>query len=284
MAADRPRPDPISLHPEDLRAYAAWLRRLASSLVGSGALAEDVAQEAWTAAVAHPPARAEAWRSWLRAVLHNCVRGWARADRSRGRRESAAAELAEEALPSSEELLVRHEALAFVAEEVRRLREPYRSTVLLCYAEEVPPSEIARRQGVPPGTVRWRLKQGLDELRRRLGQRYGRDRQAWIVALGLGPAAPAASAPAGVTPAGMKVAALALAIATGLSLALTFSRSAPEENARLAPDEPPASARLADAGPQIGEPGQPWSDKTAPLLVEAQLPDEIAPNDRLTRM
>jgi RNA polymerase sigma factor (sigma-70 family) len=273
----RPHPDPRSLDPKDLRAHTVWLRRLAASLVGSGALAEDVAQEAWTAAVAHPPARAEAWRSWLRAVLHNCVRGWARADRSRGRRESVVAELAEESLPSSEELLVRHEALTFVAEEVRRLKEPYRTTVLLCYAEEVSPSEIARRQGLPAGTVRWRLKQGLDELRRRIEQRYGADRRAWLVALGLGPAARP-------SPVGAPAAGLALGLALGLSLALSFWLSVPDENARLAPEEPERSARLADAGPQLGDPAEPWSAKTAPLLVEAQLPDEVAPNDRLSRM
>lgn len=276
MAAD-PSPHPHLPGPEDLRAHTVWLRRLARQIVGSPALADDVAQEAWTAAVAHPPARAEAWRSWLRTVLYNCVRGRARADCSRDRRESTAAELAETSLPSSEELLVRNEALAFVAEEVRRLREPYRSTVLLCYGEDVPPSEIARRQGSPAGTVRWRLKQGLDQLRRRIEERYG-DRRAFGLVLGLTPPAgpPALAAGAGGAAAGLAV---ALVVVVSLVLSFWVSLPAPELGAPL--EVGPRNARLADAGPQLPEP---WPQGAAPLLVQNRLPDEDLAGERLRRM
>jgi RNA polymerase sigma factor (sigma-70 family) len=279
MGSNR-RPAPLPPRPEDLRAHTTWLRRLAVRLVGSSSLADDVAQETWVAACANPPARAEAWRSWLRTVLHNCVRAWARADRSRGRRDSAAGLLLDDDLPSSEELLVRHEALAFVAEEVRRLKEPYRSTVLLCYAEEVPPTEIARRQGLPAGTVRWRLKQGLDELRRRVEQRYGQDRRAWCVAFGLPPAAAEASPGAGVAKA---AAGLAVGLLLAASLALSWWLVTPGDSAGppLPGDQPPRSARLADAGPPLPEP---WSQAPAPLLVEADIPDDDAPGARLRRM
>ncbi|HEY1587504.1 MAG TPA: hypothetical protein VGH63_17525, partial [Polyangia bacterium] len=37
-------------------------------------------------------------------------------------------------------------------------------------------AEIARRDGVPAGTVRWRLKVALDQLRARLGREVDRDR------------------------------------------------------------------------------------------------------------
>ena len=77
-----------------------------------------------------------------------------------------------------------HEAQRLVAEAVARLDEPYRSTVLLCYAQEIPPRKIARRQAIPAGTVRWRLKRGLERLREDLDQRSGRDRDAWRALLG----------------------------------------------------------------------------------------------------
>jgi RNA polymerase sigma factor (sigma-70 family) len=274
MRAHRTAADPLSLDPVDLRAQTIWLRRLAASLVGPGALADDVAQDTWSTACAQPPAQPAARRSWLRTVLHNRVRAWARADRSRGRREAAAAELAEPALPSSEELLVRHEALTFVAQEVRRLKEPYRSTVLLCYAEDVPPGEIARRQGLPAGTVRWRLKQGLDELRRRLEQRYGRDRRAWMVVLGLTPTGAGPTVAVGTT----------LALLAAASFALSIWLSSPPDHAGqgLAPPPPSPSAKLADAGSPPADPS--WSRPGAPLLVQNRLPDEPAPGRRVERM
>jgi len=41
-----------------------------------------------------------------------------------------------------------------VADEVVRLDEPYRSTIVLRYFEELTSPEIARRLDVPEGTVR----------------------------------------------------------------------------------------------------------------------------------
>src|SRR5205823_1008819 len=62
------------------------------------------------------------------------------------------------------------------------LAEPYRTAVLLRYYEELSAAEIARRTEVPAGTVRWRLKEGLDRLRRQLDERSG-GRRASVVAL-----------------------------------------------------------------------------------------------------
>jgi RNA polymerase sigma factor (sigma-70 family) len=186
MATERPG---IADFPEDLRVHAAWLRRLAVSLVGAGPHSEDAIQETWAAALARPPRQPGALRPWLGTVLRNFVRLRARSDRNRARREDAAGSLAPDLLPSPEELLARHESLSLLAAEVRQLEEPYRSTVLLCYAEDLPPSEIARRQGIPAATVRSRLKRGLAELRKRLEQAEGGDGRSWVVALGL-PAGP----------------------------------------------------------------------------------------------
>jgi hypothetical protein len=55
------------------------------------------------------------------------------------------------------------------AEQHDRRGEPYRSTVLLRYFEELTSAEIARRLGIPEGTVRRRLKEAIDRLRLKLG-------------------------------------------------------------------------------------------------------------------
>jgi RNA polymerase sigma factor (sigma-70 family) len=182
MAVDRPSSGDF---PEDLRVHTAWLRRLAVGLVGAGPQSEDVLQDTWATALTSPPAQREALRPWLGQVLRNFVRLRARGDRNRSRREQIVASLAPASLPSPEELLARHETLSLLAAEVRRLEEPYRSTVLLCYAEDLAPAEIARRQGIPAATVRSRLKRGLTELRRRLQTAEGDEGRAWAVALGL---------------------------------------------------------------------------------------------------
>src|SRR5262245_56965406 len=152
-----------AITPEDLLAHSAWLQRLAARLVDPAA-AEDLVQETWAAAVRANPDRGRPLRPWLAEVLRNFARTRARSA-GRWRARSARVAASEDApLPSPEELLTYHEAQRLVAEAVAELDEPYRSTVLLCFAQEVQPAEIARRQGIPGGTVRWRLKRGLDQL------------------------------------------------------------------------------------------------------------------------
>jgi hypothetical protein len=66
---------------------------------------------------------------------------------------------------------------------VLELREPFRRTVLLRYFKGRSSAEIARAQSVPDGTVRWRLKSAIDQLRARLDQEAGGDRARWHRAL-----------------------------------------------------------------------------------------------------
>ena len=169
-----------------LLAEAAWLGRLARSLVDE-ATADDVVQETYAAALRSPPRPDQPRGPWLATVLRNLVRMGARGQSRRGAREWAVATVAlAEPLPSAEELLAQHQARRLVAAAVEGLDEPFRSTVLLCYAEGLAPSEIARRQSVPAGTVRWRLKRGLDTVREGLDAQHagpGDPRRAWVAIL-----------------------------------------------------------------------------------------------------
>ena len=177
MSAENP-----TIDASELLAHAAWLQRLAARLVESTAAAEDLVQDTFVAALQSPPEADRPARPWLAQVLRNLVKNRARgAGRWAARVPRVAAEGV--ALPTAEDLLTQHEAQRLVAELVSRLEEPYRSTVLLCYGQGLSAAEVATKQAIPAGTVRWRLKRGLDDLRAALDARYGNDRRAWCVAL-----------------------------------------------------------------------------------------------------
>ncbi|HEY0713322.1 MAG TPA: RNA polymerase sigma factor, partial [Polyangia bacterium] len=161
----------MGLLEEDLIAQTTWLRRLAMALVRDRDLAEDLVQDTWVAAFRPRPQIEGSARPWLATVIRNLARSRARQTRRQRLREERVTP--EETLPSSEALALRYEALRVLGELVSGLPEPYRSTVLLCYGEGISPSEIARRTDVPPGTVRRRLKEGLDRIRAKLQDKQG---------------------------------------------------------------------------------------------------------------
>ncbi len=156
----------------ELLSHADWLRRLATHLVGDEG--EDAVQDTWMAALRSPPAGdASQARPWLAEVLRNFVRRRWRSASARQAREQAAAPPLEAAAASPEDLLGRAQLQQTMAGLVLALDEPFRSTVLLRYYEGNSAAEIARALGVPAGTVRWRLKEGIDRLRRRLDAVHG---------------------------------------------------------------------------------------------------------------
>jgi RNA polymerase sigma-70 factor (ECF subfamily) len=162
----------------ELAKHGASLRRLARRLA-EPELAEDLVQETYVAALEQGGA-ARAPDRWLRGVLRNRAK---MARRSEGRRR---AREAQEVAPSGEldpeTLSTRAEAYRIVLERVEALDEPFRSTIFLHFFDGLSLAEIARRGDTPAGTVRWRLKTGLDRLRTELDQQYGQ-RELWCLAL-----------------------------------------------------------------------------------------------------
>ena len=156
---------------DDLLAHAGWTRALAVRLLGDPDEADDVLQETWLNALKLPPERRRALRPWLATVVRNLVRSRARSQaRARQRARQATAE---RTVPSSEELLSQLQTERLIAAMVLELPEPYRHTIILRYHHGQSSAEIARAEQIPDGTVRWRLKYGLDELRRRFDERAG---------------------------------------------------------------------------------------------------------------
>jgi RNA polymerase sigma factor (sigma-70 family) len=173
------------LAPEELLAHLEWMRHLARALVGGGDgdEARDLAQEGMAAALARPPTAERPVRPWLAGVLRNLARMRARTGGRRRRREADLLVDDDQAAPSPEALVERVETERRLAALVLALGEPLRTTVLLRYYEGRTAAEIARLQEVPAGTVRWRLKQGLDQLRAELDRAHDGDRRRWCALL-----------------------------------------------------------------------------------------------------
>lgn len=173
---------PNSLPATDLLlAHTEFLSALSARLVSGGADADDLAQETWLSALRHPPADAGAVRAWLAKVARNHALQAHRTRRRRAAREQWVAR--PEGLPSTDEIVARENARRGVVDSLHRLSEPYRSTLLLRFYEDLPPREVARRMNVPVETARTRIKRGLALLRDELDRRNGGDRGAWMSAL-----------------------------------------------------------------------------------------------------
>ena len=144
---------------DQLQRHGRSLRRLAFELVHDGTEVDDALQETWLRVLRHPPQRAAQAEGWLATVLRHVVFRSRRGERRRRAREQA---VARDAVASDPGVVA---AQAEIAERllavVRGLEEPYRAAIWQRYFEDLPPREIAVRQGVPLATVKSRLQRGL---------------------------------------------------------------------------------------------------------------------------
>jgi hypothetical protein len=98
---------------------------------------------------------------------------------------------------------------------VLALDEPLRRVVLLRHVEGLNATEIGSREGLPPGTVRWRLKRALELLRDELDRDAEGDRRTWQLAM-----APIVTAP-GAAPAKAGLLAGAITMTTAKIVTVT---------------------------------------------------------------
>ena len=152
---------------ETLLTHREWVRRLARSLVHDDASADDVEQRTWLTALRFPPRRAETARAWLAAIVRSQASNAWRDERRRDAREIAAAR--PEATRSAADVVAEAESHKRLVLAVMALEEPYRTTVLLRWFEDLPPRHVASRMGVPVETVRTRLRRAHEQLRSELG-------------------------------------------------------------------------------------------------------------------
>lgn len=162
---------PLSIDPELLLRESRWLHGLARSLVHDEHEAEDVVQSAFLTAVTRPPRATGALRSWLAQVARRLAIRTGQQRQWRARREQIAARGEEQ--PPTVDVVGRASLHRSLVESVLELEEPYRTTVLLRYFEDVPAREIAARFDVPVATVHTRLGRALTRLRTRLDSAAG---------------------------------------------------------------------------------------------------------------
>lgn len=248
---------------EDLLAHADFVRKLARRLVFDPNNAADVSQQAWVAALEHPPSTGRPLRPWLHKVVQNLTRNFHRGVQRRRKHEQS--EAAPETIPSTADIIEREETRKQVVQAVVRLEEPYLSAIVLRYYEDLPPREVARRLDVPLDTARSRIKRGLEQLRARLDGHFG-NRKSWCLALaplaGLKLAssvkaagvASAVSTVSGGVVMGMKVK-VGIAAAVVLGAAFVIWHVLPEG------PEPPSSESVVQAEDSIGSVRQGPSDE-----------------------
>ncbi len=136
-----------------------WPRayRAALLVTGDAAAAEDIAQEAFLAAVRHLDRfdRRRPFAPWLHRIVVNRAIDWTRARRLR----------AEVELGSSVSAPQRPEPDGTVLGRIGDLTPEHRAVVVLRYVLEYTPGEIAELLDLPRGTVNSRLRRGLDRLK-----------------------------------------------------------------------------------------------------------------------
>jgi RNA polymerase sigma-70 factor (ECF subfamily) len=142
------------------RRHWARAHRAALLVVGDAAAAEDIAQEAFLAAVRALDRfdRRRPFGPWLHRIVVNRAIDWSRARALR--RELAHDEAGEPSAPERGEAGHAQELAHALAE----LGPEQRAVIVLRYLLEYTPGEIAELLDLPRGTVNSRLRRGLDRL------------------------------------------------------------------------------------------------------------------------
>jgi RNA polymerase sigma-70 factor (sigma-E family) len=153
---------------EDLYAREWWpMVRLATGLVDTAAVAEDVVQDAFTSV----------YRHWDRIADHGAAAAYLRrsvvnASRSALRRRIRARKytLVEVSEPGADDTSILASDHDEVRQALRRLPDRQREVLTLRYVAELSDPEIAAATGLTPGGVRSASSRGLAALRTIMGE------------------------------------------------------------------------------------------------------------------
>lgn len=199
---------------EELLGNACWMERFADTLCQDG---DDLAQDAWIAALESGGPRPKQERAWFATVMRNAFRMQLRGSQRRTLREQAAPEPQQPPIPDvlTQRLLVERR----LGDHLLRLTDSQREVILLHFYEGMSAADIGRQLGVPATTIRSRLERSLELLRDALDEESNGDRAAWRLALApLLDVPPASAIPA--TALGVVAMTAKMQIAIGLALLL----------------------------------------------------------------
>ena len=159
---------------EIVRRHETIAFRMAWTITGSAADAEEAAQDAFVKAHGALGRFRDGspLRPWLLAIVANEARNRVR---SAGRRERLALRVAEErrpdgAVPSPEAALLDSERREELLAAIDRLPDAHREAIACRYLLELSEAETAAALGCRRGTVKSRVSRALDGLRAELGE------------------------------------------------------------------------------------------------------------------
>jgi RNA polymerase sigma-70 factor (ECF subfamily) len=148
---------------------------LAYRMVGNRTSAEDITQEAflsiWRSRLRYDQARGSV-RTWVLGIVHNRAIDGLRRSVVHDRRREAIEGMEDrfEARDRTEVEAARREEARSVRSALDTLPEDQRRTIELAYFGGFSHSEIAELLNEPIGTVKGRMRLGLEKMRRQLGQ------------------------------------------------------------------------------------------------------------------
>jgi RNA polymerase sigma-70 factor (ECF subfamily) len=146
---------------------------LAYRMVGSRATAEDVTQEAflsiWRSRLKYEPARGSV-RTWVLGIVHNRAIDALRRNvvQERGRADFEGVEEQREAPQRTEVEAARRQEATSVRSAIGELPDEQSRVIELAYFGGFSHTEIAEMLGTPVGTVKGRMRLGLEKLSRSL--------------------------------------------------------------------------------------------------------------------
>jgi RNA polymerase sigma-70 factor (ECF subfamily) len=149
--------------------YGSAAYGLAYRITSDATMAEDAVQDAfvsvWQQAARFDPARGQV-RSWLLTIVHHKAIDAVR--RRSGRAERALPEGPEQFVASHGDPVVLAEwsmEATAVRDAMQRIPADQRRTIEMAYFQGLTHVEIAQAMDVPPGTVKSRLRIGLEKMR-----------------------------------------------------------------------------------------------------------------------
>jgi len=166
---------------DDLLVHSDFVRSLACSLVKDQHRAADIEQQTWLMALENPPATNKPAISWLAKVIRNITINFYNKEKIYSKHLKAASNGS--SLTDTNKIVEKEEIRRNLIETVLRLKEPYRTAIVLRYYDGLKPREISKQLDMPVERVRSHLKRGLNQLRQKLDAQHDGSRTKWLMAL-----------------------------------------------------------------------------------------------------
>ena len=161
-----------------VRQYETGVFRLALSIVGDPAEANEITQETFLAALRALPSYQEkkSLKAWLYTIALNHSRSHLRKRKVVERLRNTLnaifrVEVQKQILP--EEAIIQNDKETQVWNALNQLDEPFRTVVVLRYFHELPISEISEILSINEGTIHSRLHTARERLRKALNHLHG---------------------------------------------------------------------------------------------------------------